>query len=95
MLRSNIILGIGVLISFINLIGKINKQIQGEIKQILIDFLTENIDLKGTYLAILLSILFVITILLLVVLVFSILATLIKYYKFIIFRKKNYFFWYL
>lgn len=90
MLRSNIILGIGVLISFINLIGKINKQIQGEIKQILIDFLTENIDLKGTYLAILLSILFVITILLLVVLVFSILATLIKYYKFIIFRKKNY-----
>ena len=90
MLRSNIILGIGVLISFINLIGKINKQMQGEIKQILMDFLAKNIDLKGTFLAIVLSVLFVITILLLVVLIFSILATLIKYYKFIIYRRKNY-----
>lgn len=90
MLRSNIILGIGVLISFMNWIGKINKQMQGEIREILIDFLTKNIDLKGTLLAILLSVLFVFTILLLVVLVFSILATLIKYYKFIIYRRKNY-----
>ncbi len=90
MLRSNIILGIGVLISFINCIGKINKQMQGEIGQILIDFLTKNIDLKGTLLAILLSVLFVFTILLLIILIFSILATLIKYYKFIIFRRKNY-----
>ena len=90
MLRSNIILGIGVLISFVNYISKINRQIQGEIKEFLIDFLSKNIDLKGTVLALLLSILFIVTIILLVVLIFSIVATLIKYYKFIIFRRKNY-----
>lgn len=90
MLRSNIILGIGILISFISSIGKINNRLQGELREILINFLTESIDLKGSILAISLSILFVLSILLSIILIFSILATLIKYYNFIIFRKNNY-----
>ena len=90
MLRSNIILGIGLLVSAFQLMGDINKGLEDELKAFFIKLLKENIVTSGTLLAIALSILFVFAIILLVILTFSILATLSKYYKFKIYRKDNY-----
>lgn len=90
MLRSNILLGIGLIVSLVQIMGDINQRLEEELKAFFIKLLKDNIVTSGTIIAILLSILFVFAVVLLVILTFSILATLSKYYKFKIYRKDNY-----
>lgn len=90
MLRSNIILGIGILVSAFQLMGDISQELEQEVRDFFINLIKDKIVTSGTMLAILLSLLLVLVVILLVILTFSILATLSKYYKFKIYRKDNY-----
>lgn len=90
MLRSNIILGIGILYSSIHVMSRIYRGLDEELKNFFLKIIKEKVISRNTVLAIILSLFFIFAVMLLIVLVFSIFATLSKYYKFRIYRKDNY-----
>ncbi|WP_297437797.1 PH domain-containing protein [uncultured Clostridium sp.] len=88
-LRSNIILGVGIIYSIIHLLNEVDKRFGIELKGMLLNNAIYGISSAHEIIGVLIYIVLLFVVVFSIILIFSILGMLSKYYKFRIFRKSN------
>lgn len=89
-LRSNIFLGIGIIVSVTHFMGYIDNQFGRDVGSFIISILKYGITESDIEFGIILVLLIFIILIVVIILAFSIIGLLSKYYKFRLYRKQNY-----